>query len=358
MKSFHRAPGQHARQVDRPIKTGKPEPVAQGEAQGLRGIAVGRHHAAGMKLHEGNLAFGDGLTETADELGRERAAAIGSVGGAAKFVAMRGSTLHGEHGGRKLFAQEGADVAQSFFGLANKGFVTNNLVALGVTRQIALSETHGIKPPGSRTADSSLSIRPEGKRSFVAVAGVANHVNHPGAGISSKDVVGITLNQAGLIAPTRFSFTLGVMNLEEGDFIVSMDVVDPEADLLVVTANGYGKRTPLKQYPAKGRATGGVMTIDQKNLGTTGKIVSARIVRPEDDLTVISAGGVALRTKMANVRQAGRATMGTRIITLKEGDTVASVARLAEADLKLGGAEEENGSGKLEESVAEPELTN
>ena len=73
---------------------------------------------------------------------------------------------------------------------------------------------------------------------------------------------------------------------------------------------------------------------------------------------MISAGGVALRTKMANVRQAGRATMGTRIITLKEGDTVASVARLAEADLKLGGAEEENGSGKLEESVAEPELTN
>ncbi|HKZ68840.1 MAG TPA: DNA gyrase C-terminal beta-propeller domain-containing protein, partial [Anaerolineales bacterium] len=150
---------------------------------------------------------------------------------------------------------------------------------------------------------------------------------------------------------------VNAMRLDDGDHITSMEVVDDEADLLVVTANGYGKRTPLKQYPAKGRATGGVMTIDQKNLETTGKIVSARIVKPEDDLTVISAGGVALRTKMANVRQAGRATMGTRIITLKEGDIVASVARLAEADLKLGGAmEEENGNGKMEEQIAETEV--
>lgn len=85
---------------------------------------------------------------------------------------------------------------------------------------------------------------------------------------------------------------VNAMRLDDGDFITSMEVVDDEADLLVVTANGYGKRTPLKQYPAKGRATGGVMTIDQKSLATTGRIVSARIVRPEDDLTVISAGGV------------------------------------------------------------------
>ncbi|HLF01955.1 MAG TPA: DNA gyrase subunit A, partial [Anaerolineales bacterium] len=143
---------------------------------------------------------------------------------------------------------------------------------------------------------------------------------------------------------------VNAMRLDAGDFITSMEVVDDEADLLVVTERGYGKRTPLKQYPAKGRATGGVMTIDQKNLETTGKIVSARIVKPEDDLTVISAGGVALRTKMANVRQAGRATMGTRIITLKEGDTVASVARLAAADLTITEAAEENGNGKAEEA--------
>jgi DNA gyrase subunit A len=152
----------------------------------------------------------------------------------------------------------------------------------------------------------------------------------------------------------RTAAGVNAMRLDSTDFITSMEVVDDSADLLVVTEKGYGKRTPLKQYPVKGRATGGVMTIDQKNLSTTGRIVSARIVMPEDDLTVISAGGVALRTKMANVRQAGRATMGTRIITLKDGDVVASVARMAAADLTTGGAEETptngNGNGKAEDT--------
>jgi DNA gyrase subunit A len=152
----------------------------------------------------------------------------------------------------------------------------------------------------------------------------------------------------------RTAAGVNAMRLDSTDFITSMEVVDDSADLLVVTEKGYGKRTPLKQYPVKGRATGGVMTIDQKNLGTTGRIVSARIVKPEDDLTVISAGGVALRTKMANVRQAGRATMGTRIITLKDGDVVASVARMAAADLTTTGAEETptngHGNGKAEDT--------
>jgi len=123
------------------------------------------------------------------------------------------------------------------------------------------------------------------------------------------------------------------MNLEDGDYIVSMDVVDPEADLLVVTANGYGKRTPLAEYAPKGRATMGVATIAQKSLDVTGRIMAARVVREEDHLTVISANGQAIRLKVLDVRQAGRATMGTRLIHLKDGDTVASVARLAAKDI-------------------------
>jgi len=99
---------------------------------------------------------------------------------------------------------------------------------------------------------------------------------------------------------------VNAMRLDETDFITSMEVVDDTADLLVVTEKGYGKRTPLTAYTAKGRATGGIMTIDQKNLETTGRIVSARIVKPEDDLTIISVAGLALRTKVVNVRQAGR----------------------------------------------------
>ncbi len=151
----------------------------------------------------------------------------------------------------------------------------------------------------------------------------------------------------------RAAAGVNAMRLDDGDFITSMEAVDPDANLLVVTEKGYGKRTPLAQYPLKGRATGGVMTIDQKNLDTTGKIVSARIVKPDDEITIISAAGIALRTKVANVRKAGRATMGTRLITLKEGDTVASVARLSEADLKMSGVVEESGNGKAGEEAAE-----
>jgi len=120
-----------------------------------------------------------------------------------------------------------------------------------------------------------------------------------------------------------------------------MEVVDPDGDLLVVTEKGYGKRTPLRQYPARGRGTGGVITLAQDKLDTTGPIASARVVGEGDDLTVITSGGNVLRTKVNQIKQAGRATMGVRLIDLKEGEMVASVARIAAMELQQAGAEEE-----------------
>jgi DNA gyrase subunit A len=129
------------------------------------------------------------------------------------------------------------------------------------------------------------------------------------------------------------------INLRPGDFITSMNVVDPEGDLLVVTEYGYGKRTPLEEYPVKGRATGGVVTLSRSKRDVTGGISAARIVDADDDLTIISSGGKVLRTKMKQVKQAGRATMGVRVMNLKEGETVASVARIAAKDLKQVGVD-------------------
>ncbi len=129
------------------------------------------------------------------------------------------------------------------------------------------------------------------------------------------------------------------IRLAEGDAVTSMDVVQPEGDLLIITTLGYGKRTPLNEYAAKGRATGGIATIGQKTLDTTGKITSARVVQPSDDLTIITANGVALRMKVKDVKQSGRATRGVRLITPQEGDSVASVARISAEDLKRAGAQ-------------------
>jgi DNA gyrase subunit A len=132
------------------------------------------------------------------------------------------------------------------------------------------------------------------------------------------------------------------IRLGKGDRVTSMEIVEPGGSLLVVTDEGYGKRTPLKEYSAKGRATGGIATIDQKSLDKIGKIASARVVQPADDITVISTNGLVLRLKVKDIKEAGRATRGVRLMRPQAGDSVAAIARIANADLKAVGA---NGDG-------------
>ncbi len=131
------------------------------------------------------------------------------------------------------------------------------------------------------------------------------------------------------------------IKLAKGDYVTSMEVVEPKGDLLIITARGYGKRTPLAEYAPKGRATGGMFTINQKSLNQTGSIVAARVVQEADDLTIISSNGVVLRTRVEAIKQAGRATRGTLVMSLDKSDSVASVARIAGADLKRVGAKVE-----------------
>lgn len=132
------------------------------------------------------------------------------------------------------------------------------------------------------------------------------------------------------------------IRLAEDDRLTSMEIVEPGGSLLVVTDEGYGKRTPLKDYSARGRATGGIATIDQKSLAKIGKIASARVVQPADDVTVISTNGIVLRLKVKDIKEAGRATRGVRLMKPQPGDSVAAIARIANADLKSVGA---NGNG-------------
>ncbi|HSQ26875.1 MAG TPA: DNA gyrase subunit A [Anaerolineales bacterium] len=133
------------------------------------------------------------------------------------------------------------------------------------------------------------------------------------------------------------------IKLRKGDHVTSMEVAEPGADLLVITSKGYGKRTSLSDYPTKNRAITGVQTIDKKALRQIGLVTSARVVQEADDLTIISANGVVLRTKVKNISQTGRATRGVSIMKMQEGDSVASLARVAYADLRMvGAASEEN----------------
>ena len=126
--------------------------------------------------------------------------------------------------------------------------------------------------------------------------------------------------------------TAGVtaIKLAKGDHVTSMEIVEPGGDLMVISSCGYGKRTPLTEYPVRGRATGGVKTINQNALSKIGLLTAARVVQEADDLTIISAGGVVLRTKVKDISRTGRATRGVHLMEIHEGDAVASMARLVD----------------------------
>ena len=128
------------------------------------------------------------------------------------------------------------------------------------------------------------------------------------------------------------------IRLDKQDKVTSMEVVEKDGYLVLVTTLGYGKRTPLTAYPAKGRATGGVQTITKDAADKIGIITSARVVQKIDDLTIISSNGMVLRMKVKDVKESGRATRGIHLMDIKDGDRVASIARIATAELKKVGA--------------------
>ncbi|HJX39495.1 MAG TPA: DNA gyrase subunit A [Anaerolineae bacterium] len=120
----------------------------------------------------------------------------------------------------------------------------------------------------------------------------------------------------------------GVMaiKLEGDDCVASVDVVRPGADLLVVTERGFGKRTDLSEYPVQSRHGKGVLTIDAKRLDEVGEIADARVVRPGDEVTIITSKGMVMRTEVESISRLGRATRGVLVMRVKSGDTVASLA--------------------------------
>jgi len=126
----------------------------------------------------------------------------------------------------------------------------------------------------------------------------------------------------------RTAAGVGAMRLRANDEIRGMDIVDPEADLLVVTENGYAKRTPLQEYTLQGRNGSGVRTLS-KDMQRTGNVMAAHVVLNEGDLSLISRDGMMIRIAIKNISRQSRATLGVRVMSLKKDDIVASVAVLA-----------------------------
>src|SRR4051795_7558192 len=146
--------------------------------------------------------------------------------------------------------------------------------------------------------------------------------------------------------------TAGVkgMNVsDKGNEVLSLDVVsskDSKGELLVVTENGYGKRTSLSEYPVKGRGAKGVLTakLTAKKCGLAG----ARVVRDGQELLFISQHGMVQRNAVGGISQMGRATQGVRVMNLKKGDLVSAVALVVESENANG-----NGASATAASVEE-----
>jgi len=114
--------------------------------------------------------------------------------------------------------------------------------------------------------------------------------------------------------------------LEEDDAVVGVVAVKREGTLLVVTENGFGKRTPISDYPVKGRGAMGVLTI--RNTPRNGPVMAIKEVIDSDELMMVTSKGVVIRLPLASVRVQGRTTQGVRLIRLDEGDRVTDVARI------------------------------
>jgi DNA gyrase subunit A len=120
------------------------------------------------------------------------------------------------------------------------------------------------------------------------------------------------------------------VRLLAGDMVAGVDIVRPDGYVLVVTQNGYGKLTPVADYPVKSRAIQGVYTLDQHAIAKVGEIVGMQIVEDlSDELMLISAGGQIIRIPLEGVRISGRQTRGVILMRLDDGDLVGSIAGVA-----------------------------
>lgn len=128
----------------------------------------------------------------------------------------------------------------------------------------------------------------------------------------------------------RTAYGVRGIKLDKGDYVIGMVVVKRDSSLLVVTENGYGKRTAIEDYRMTNRGGKGVINV--KTSDRNGEVVSIKEVLDNDELILITKKGIANRQPVKDIKVIGRNTQGVRLISLKEGDLVTDVARFVKED--------------------------
>ncbi len=145
------------------------------------------------------------------------------------------------------------------------------------------------------------------------------------------------------------------ITMKDGAKMLGMEITDGSGDLFVITEKGYGKRTPVSEYPEHKRGGQGVFTITMTE--KKGQLVACRIVNEEHELMIMSADGVVIRVKVAGISQLGRSTQGVRVMNLPESDAVTAVARMVAEKDEPGAEDDVEGEDGSDVDAADAEPT-
>jgi DNA gyrase subunit A len=199
----------------------------------------------------------------------------------------------------------------------------------GVVKKTALSDFSRPRTSGIIAVDLD-----EGDR----LVGVALTDGHHDVMLFSDEGKAVRFDENDVRPMGRGARGVRGMNLAKGGKVIALLVAeDEEQSVLTATENGYGKRTSIAEYTRHGRGTLGMIAIQTS--ARNGKVVAATLVSREDEIMLITSGGVLIRTRVSEVREMGRSTQGVTLINLGEGEKLSGLQTVLDRD------EDENGNG-------------
>ena len=206
-------------------------------------------------------------------------------------------------------------------------FVENNYLIMctkrGIVKKTTLEaysrpRTNGVNAIVIREGDQLLEVKLTSGNAEVMIA--------------TREGRAIRFNESTVRPMGRVSSGVRAISIEDDNEVIGMIAIEPESkeDVLVLSENGYGKRTDLDEYRVTNRGGKGVKTINITD--KTGKLISIQAVTDDNDLMIINRSGLTIRTSADQIRVAGRATQGVKVIDLREGDSIASVTAVPKTE--------------------------
>jgi DNA gyrase subunit A len=209
----------------------------------------------------------------------------------------------------------------------------------GVVKKTSLSDFSRPRPSGIIAVDLD-----EGDR----LIGVALTDGHHDVMLFSDEGKAVRFDEDDVRPMGRGARGVRGMNLAKGGKVIALLVAEGgEQSVLTATENGYGKRTSIAEYTRHGRGTQGMIAIQTS--ARNGKVVAATLVAPDDEIMLITSGGVLIRTRVSEVREMGRSTQGVTLINLGEGEKLSGLQTIADREVENG-----NGNGNGHGNGAEP----